>query len=769
MLISKNYINSFNSINSTKFNKFIKPNQTRPVKKTSLKLTVGDIYSFIEKEKTNPRNLSYLKELSALVYKGLPENAVLKRNNLLKIRRVIYSRVVEIGSNKISKDLFELVKKLEKLLDDPKTPPAAHALGISYIVKYRAGDFRQLISNFIKRFEHNPKFNKYFDSEYRFLKPILEKLKKQSDNDVIKDKEFWSFIDKKLKERELTIRTHRPNNHYINDPRNPYNLYFCVIGKWNGLSSGTTLVRSLLNIEYRYTKDDVDSAASNSPKFHPWTDTPPKVDPADFSHLMLYDGEIYTQECIPDVYTVKDILELNKTKKIDLDKQLLLWQQSGKLPGSAVYTNLIRVYLETDPQYTKDQAMWKRKLEEWNKKITAYADVSSLFYLYSMPVTYSQQQEPHPSFFNLISLLLSASKEKEIDDVMFKISAWICLKSFRTPNGEIYPGIDLFKNLYKYHFDETIISDKNDFTIPNTRYTKLAKGLRDYNKIDNPYKLLIPTLIQEEDTVTHEPIHTIPLEDLILSSDGTKLFNLSASEKFSEFSQGLFYNVNTVPKRFFSNLRGPKIPSEVTQIRRNSKYSAFFNKLSVTEDTSPRLKKSTIDFIADFINKAYFIYGEGVIADDDPSGVKFIQACDIRLTGYFQEFYKQYLNLPEAEKEKLNAQIIVDKKNNIYKFSDFIMKSQKYLVTNDPVSEKKKFDNNADCNNEIILPLFILVIDYQPTRKFRLYLEDLPAEPLDDPYGPRLLAVMRNNSRRVAYAPENQESTSISKSRHCSL
>ena len=759
MLISKNYINSINSI---KFNKFIKPNQT------SLNLTVGDIYSFIEKEKTNPRNLSYLKELSTLVYKGLPENTVLKRNNLLKIRRIIYSRVVEIGSNKISKDLFELVKKLEKLLDDPKTRPLYHDEGISYMLKYCAGDFRKLIFNFEKRFKENSKFNEYFDSEYKYLKPILEKLEEQSDNYVIKDKKFWSFIDEKLKERELTIRTHRPNNHYINDPRNPYNLYFWVIGKWNGLSSGTTSVRSLLNIEYTYTNDDVDSAASNSPKFHLWTDSPPKVDPADFSHLILYDGKIYTQECILHVYTVKDILELNKTKKIDLDKQLLVWQQSGKLPGSAVYTNLIRVYLETDPQYTKDQAMWKRKLEEWNKNITAYADVSSLFYLYSMLVTYSQQQEPPSSFFNLISLLLSASKEKEIDDVMFKISAWICLKSFKTPNGESYPGIDLLKNLYKDHFDETIISDKNDFTIPNTRYTKLAKGLRDYKIIDNPYKLQIHTLRQEEDSVTYQPIHTIPLEDLILSRDGTELFNLSASEKFSKSSRGLFFNINTVPKRFFCNRPGTKIPSEVTQIRRNSKYSPFFNKLSVTEDTSPRLKKSTIDFIAEFINKAYFIYGEGVLADDDPTGEKFIQACDIRLTRYFEEFYKQYLRLPEAEEEKLNDQIIVDKKNNIYKFSDFIMKSQNYLVTTDPVSKKDKFDNNADCNNEIILPLFILVIDYQPTRQFRPYLENLAAEPLDYPSGARLLAVMRKNSRHVSHAPENEEST-ISKIRHCSL
>ena len=765
MPISKNYINSINSI---KFNKFIKPNQTRPVKQTSLNLTVGDIYSFIEKEKTNPRNLSYLKELSTLVYKGLPENAVLKRNNLLKIRRIIYSRVVEIGSNKISKDLFELVKKLEKLLDVPNTPPVAHALGRNYMENYRAVDFRQLISNFVKRFEYNPKFNKYFDSEYQYLKPILEKLKNRLDDDVIEDKEFWSFIDKKLKERELTVRTHRPNFHYINDAKNPYNLYFLVIGMWNSLSSGTTLVRSLLNIEYRYTKDDVDSAASNSPKFHPWTDTPPKVDPADFSHLILYNSLIYTPECIPDVYTVKDILELNKTKKINLDEQLLLWQKNGKLPGSAVYTNFIRVYLETDPKYIKDQNLWKRKLEEWNKNITAYTDVKNVYKLYSTSVTYGQQEKNPPSFFNLIRLLLSASKEKEIDDVVFKISAWICSNKFIKANRESYTGIELFKNLYKDHFDETIISDKNDFTIPNTRYTKLAKGLRDYNIIDNPYKLQIPTLTQEEDSVTHQPIHTIPLEDLILSRDGTELFNLSASKEFSTSSPGLFFNINTVPRRFFSDRPGQKIPSEVTQIRRKTKYSAFFNKLSVTEDSSPRLKKSTIDFIAEFINKAYFIYGEGVLADDDPTGVKFIQACDIRLTGYFQEFYKQYLNLPGAEKEKLNAQIIVDKKNNIYKFSDFIMKSQKYHVTIDPVSKKKKFDNNADCNNEIILPLFILVIDYQPTRQFRPYLENLAAEPLDDPSGPSLLAVMRKNSRRVGYAPENQEST-ISKTRHCSL
>ncbi len=218
---------------------------------------------------------------------------------------------------------------------------------------------------------------------------------------------------------------------------------------------------------------------------------------------------------------------------------------------------------------------------------------------------------------------------------------------------------------------------------PNKLWIHLAELLCGAGFIPaNYYKFLMPTITHDYDPVTLTPLTDVPLSHMVLSEDGTNLYNLLNSEKHLRAGARIFANPNTDPPIRFTNLEKERLQYA------HPRFSESI-KLAYSEENDPSIALSTVLALRDLINVSLYPAGLGGEIDDalmDPVRVAY------------ETFFSR---ISDDERKKLDIQCIYYNGHNRY-FCEILAR----------IHEKRQC---VAINSQYFIQL---VLDYAPHEKF---------------------------------------------------
>jgi hypothetical protein len=428
-------------------------------------------------------------------------------------------------------------------------------------------------------------------------------------------------------------------------------------------------------------------------------------------------------------------------------KSVRYWKDKGILEHGLVF-KLIEYYLNTDPLLISDPTLWLTKLNQWcddlllqynsNGEIIRFRPHEDVNCIYGQVVV----DEKSFLYEHIVSLIKDSS-ELNIDNQVHKIAAWYCGATKGEDANDIKIRLRTLDQKYTSLLLSSIERGRDLLSNPKLRYLKLISSLKVV--VDKKfYDFKINAILRTSDAITFEPLSTIPPEDRLLSEEGDVIYDLRICLNYYK-RHGQFRNVYLSPIGWFT-------PIEMNRIRNNSRYREYVKNIEdentareICKISNSSLKTSTIIAIRDFVNRVYHLGAEDF-------SMSVAQVNDYA-TDEFDKFKAVfYLNLDAEEKERLDSY-------QIFNGSKRIRISEIFANIIDSVDGKPKTHTEYTfCLNEILHPLFQMIIDHDDAYRFRRHIELMPFSSLDLE-GPRMLEVMRKKSQKLVCSDNDKEST----------
>lgn len=229
----------------------------------------------------------------------------------------------------------------------------------------------------------------------------------------------------------------------------------------------------------------------------------------------------------------------------------------------------------------------------------------------------------------------------------------------------------------------------------NLAWMHLAQSLAGAGYINaNYYKLLIPTLRQDFDLVTKEPITAFPLSHYVLSTRGTELILLDNCLRHHK-ANGTFYNCNY----------SEPMPLSYKERRRlefaDPRFYHYFLRIEETVEDPP-ISKETVNALKNLVN--------GTLNPEGLSSATISDTESIIADKSYEEFLSYLSDLAADEKDRLFRQTIL---------------LRSYRVTFAEVMDLIQANSKDDRECIAVHGKYIakLVMDYAPWIEFRKEIE----------------------------------------------
>lgn len=395
----------------------------------------------------------------------------------------------------------------------------------------------------------------------------------------------------------------------------------------------------------------------------------------------------------------KKLLQLSKNLKNEsVDDVNFLYSQSLLVDGKdEIFIDVLVHCLEKSPQLHSMMLAMARWLCQIDASFVVDAHDALLQSLYK------EMEVGSYVTVATVNKLLNVMLQKQPD----KLKAFL-----DTNDGMLQPAfIEKIKVLYSERW-QLIKGTHLDYTREqageNEPWKRCAQLLAGAEKIDkNYYLLLMPTITQPVDVISLEPITSVPLNHLILSSNGLELINVAQCVKN--------YELNGI----FSYGRRALDAVELERIayahRKFHAYPMRWHRKECREGSS--IHYSTVELLVDLVNGS--VYPHGLLVGHDYNTHEMNAAEKA-----YQLFIEKYQQLPAAEKIALDKQIIY-----------FGYRCKSFAEVLSDVLEKN------ECMAVLGQYTAQLVIDYAPFIEFRAEIE----KRMD-------IQEMRQNSRRKVVA-----------------
>lgn len=253
-------------------------------------------------------------------------------------------------------------------------------------------------------------------------------------------------------------------------------------------------------------------------------------------------------------------------------------------------------------------------------------------------------------FSTKLTLLLSTDNSPSIDSAIKKLIG----KISRTKQIDSI-AIDDMRKIYAAYWQDIKDREYDYFrgSSKNKPWVKLAEILAGSGLIQpNYYKLLIPTLVSDNEKATSELLVSFPLEQYILSNDGTELIHLPSSIAWAK-GHNIFLNLNDMV---------PLTPLEVNRLKcAAAPYVDFFNALE-EQKKEMSLSKEMLLKILELVNQTLFVSGlseydnvkiDGVIRENE-----ITKKIRLAATPFYEQFAKYYSESSIDEKARFDSQLI---------------------------------------------------------------------------------------------------------------
>jgi len=337
---------------------------------------------------------------------------------------------------------------------------------------------------------------------------------------------------------------------------------------------------------------------------------------------------------------------------------------------------LLECFNSDDPEFTNKLLGLASWLCDYNASFVGKAeDLQSI---------YNKAQVGSFFTFSQLKTIITQLETSGFLDVSEAIKALLLLMEGKTTiepslaNAIGEPYRIYWMNIQGTRLDYTRLQDG-----PNKLWIHLAELLCGAGFIpSNYYKFLMPTITHDNDPVTLAPLTDVPLSHMVLSEDGTNLYNLLNSEKHQRAGAKIFSNPNTVPPIRFTNLERERLQYA------HPRFSESI-KLAYSEENDPALSLSTVLALRDLINES--LHPEGLAGEIDDA------LMDPVIVAY-ETFFSR---ISDDERRKLDIQCIYYNGHNRY-FCEILVK----------IHEKRQC---VAINSQYFMQL---VLDYAPHEKF---------------------------------------------------